>query len=808
MTDTNVNTGGQGAPNWNVSAGAQPRLDPATGQPIPNQVGPDQGMGTGTADVEANVQTEAVEELTQDTVTVSSQTDASLYVVGNRAGTTVYTASSAHPSLPQSLVNNPQAATQTLQSTINPPKEFIQQTVSNLVNLLPNGVDTDLSPEELQAVVTDDKILELAAETGVSPQVILKNVQTEKNNAFQELVNKLPPDQANKLTFAYYVPEGAKNLSPELKTLLQQLNGQANQEVAENFKFGSDWPGVEINSAGFRSQLSQTVDAEFTKLLNAKIDEGGLSASDAAMLRAMHNGMATGTPTLKNLLQQLQTQATAQLQAKYGIDVSYQPKGDVAAYNNIVNGDFAQTYQKAIAKYTGTATAEQKALLEKFAANPKDPSIPDNIKQLAKQLADERQLLLQAFPNPDKATIPDALKATAKALIAESISVVVAKYNLDPQWQPTIKTLASPFIDPATMKKATSAMDLATEVFDRAQAFVNGMPESPEKTMYLQYLKIIGRALITIQEAIYGMQATQTKVSTALNRAQLESQLNDIAQQEAAAAEARKKESKMAKMGPLANVMNWIMKIAIIAFGALAGPIGVAIAIAYVTDSIVSEAQGKETTMVQDMFAEIANSMPAGAATVVKALLVTVLSMISLNPLVALNLITQDSKVMETFAKACGADPTEQMWAGLIFSIVVQVAFAFALIYATGGAATAATMSTVIQHVATTFEISTKLATQIVKSSIMAVKVIMASLQIASSGMKLNNALIARELDMIKAKAEAYSEQVQALIAILKKLIQKLLALLEGNADMLVNINTLQGKKWSDASDQTSMIFG
>lgn len=808
MTETNVNTSGQGTTNWNLPPGTQPKLDPATGKPIP-----DQGV-----EVEAGIGMTGTEELVQDTVITSTQADASLYVVGNRPDTTAYTASSNRPALTPSTVNDPQLAESVLNSTVNPSKGFLESTLNNIVNSFPNGLNPELTPEEEQVVVTDPQILKLAEESGVSPQVVLKNVQTEKNNAFQELINKLPDkDLAKVLTFAFYVPEGAmkfdeiqfqiSKFNPQYQETFDRINAAVNKEVAANFKFSADWPGVATNSTEFRAQLSMDADTVFAKLLNAKMDEGGLSASDAATLRAMNNGMATGTPTLKNILQQLQAQMTSQLRAKYGFDVSYQPKGDVTAYNAIVNGDFAQTYQKLVAKYTGTATAEQRALLEKYAANPKDPSIPDNIKQLAKQLADERQLLLQAFPNPDKASMPESLKAAAKVLIAEGISAIVTKYGLDLSWTPTINALVSPFVDPAGLKLATNAMDIAKDVFSRAQDFVNGMPDGVQKTQYLQYLKIIGQALITIQEAIYGMQAAQTKISGILGRGRLESQLNDIAQQQAAADETRRKEAKQAKLGPLGDALAWIGKIALLAFAAWLGPVAFAVALAYVVDSTVAEATGSKSGM-QSMFSEIAKSMPPAAAAFVNGAIVAVISLATLNPFIAANLVTQDSKLMETIVQAAGGSKDQQMMAGLVFSIVVQVVVMAALMVCTGGAATAATVGKVAQTMASVAQISVPLATKIVKASMTTVQVVLASMQVASSGVKLNNSLLQMQMDMLKGQSEAYSEEVQAMIAMLKKLVEKLLALMEGNGDMLVNINTLQGKKWSEVSEQSTAIFG
>jgi len=847
MAETNVNTSGQGTTNWNLPAGTQPtlepqpKLDPATGKPfLPGQIGTQKGTGEEDAtDVEARVQTAATEEVIQDTVTTTPQTDATRYTLGTSTNGTSYTAPSNNPSLPPSTVNDPQVAADALNATIIPSKDAFNNTVGNVVNLIASNADTDLTPEEAQAVVTDPQILKLAEQSGVSPQVLFKNVQTEKNHAFQELVNKLPPDQAKALTFAQYVPEGAKNLSPADQAMLQQINAKVNQEVAANFKFSSDWPGVPTNSTEFRAILDADVDFHFSKALNAKVDDGSLSASDAAMIRAMNNGMATGTPTMKNILQQIQSQVTAQLQAKYGFDVSYQPKGDVTAYNNIVNGDFAQTYQKLVAKYTGTATAEQKVLLAQYAANPRDPSIPDSIKQLAQQIADEQQLLLQAFPDPDKASMPDSLKGTAKALIAEGVDAIVGKYGLDPSWKPTINSLVSPYVDPAALKSATNAMDTAQEILSLVEAKVSAMPDGPERTQYLQYLRVISAALTHIQETIYQMQAAQSKASTAYNNAQLEAHMNDIAKQRDAIQETRRQEKKKAKWGPFLNVMNWIMKIAIIAVGSLLFPL----ALLYVVDSSIAESKGQNSKL-QDMFAEVvkatspkvtpeqqklldkyaadpndptipddikalAETIKGGAwlATIVNGAISTVLSLATCNPLIAVNLFTQDAKFMQTMIKGCGGNEEQQTIGAMVFSVVVQVALSACLFFA-GPGMVGQLVATTAAQIAQVAQVSIETATTIVKACYIATQITITSMQITASGVKLNNALIQMQLDRLKGNTEAYTEEVQAMIACLKKLVQKLLELLEGAGDTLVNISNLQGKKWNDSSETTSMIFG
>jgi hypothetical protein len=370
MNDTNLSNAGArgGTQNWQTGAGTttpqqQPQIDPKTGKPIDPQA-----AAKGQATLLPG------EELESDVLVTTPELNAHLHVDTQVSTSTNsnYVATSNRPSIPLPTVTDPNLGQQGLNAMVPLTPAKLGGVMDSMNQTISMVGDTPTLPEDTNVVVTDPSILQLAQDTGVAPAVIQHNVQTEKNTVFQELVSKQPPDVANKLTFAQYVPEGATNLDPQLKTLLQSLNTEMNQKVEQNFGFPSNWPGIPTDETDFHTQLGAEVDQSFSQLLDAKANEVGLTPAETATLRAMFNGAATGTPALKNILQQIQSNLTTQLQAKYGVDVSYQPKGDVAFYNSVVNGDFAQTYQKNVAKYTGQATAEQQVLLAKYAANPFD----------------------------------------------------------------------------------------------------------------------------------------------------------------------------------------------------------------------------------------------------------------------------------------------------------------------------------------------------------------------------------------------------------------------------------------------------
>lgn len=820
MSDTtNLNNSGFGAPqNW-TAAGQQPPIGtPPKNMPQPTSV--DEaipaavngkgggGGGGGKVSTDTTAQQLQQEELIWQDI-LSSQAEAAQNVNLNlKNPLSQYVTYSDQPNLAQPLINDPIQARQTLQAISTPTPDKVQAFLQNMQAAFPSSISPQDYEQYANVVVTDPEINALAQKMRIPAGIIQKNVQSEANNEFTALISELPPDIANQLEFAEFVPQAATNLSPELAAQLNSINQQVQQGVANNFGFSANWQGITPDPTLFLSQLSNEADAAFQQLLDAKVADGSLTEAEATTLKAMNNSLATGSPALKTLLAHLQGQVAAQLQAKYGFDAGYQPKGDTAFYSNMVNGEFAQTYQKNVAKYTGSATAEQKVLLQKYAANPNDPSIEESIKQLAQQIAEQQNLLLQAYPDPNNSSLSDNLKSIATDLISQSTNTVIANNNLDATWQPTIPTLLAAGVDPTTIQNANTAISTGQEAVNQATTIINQMPDSPEKTQYLAFLKVIGQALNTLQQAVYAMQAAQSNTSKALSNGQLQTQLDNIAMQQRSADAVQQKEGKMANMGPIGQVFTWIFKIVILAVSLCTGPIGFAIALAYFTDSAVSAAQGNSQTYTDKMFAAISNALPPAAAAVVNFTIAATISLASGNVFLAMNLIGQDCGFVQDAVKACGGDAMAQSIAAMVVNLVIQIAFIVVVLVVTGGAATPAIAGEVASMIAEATNITLETAEKVVKISMIIMQVIMASLQIASDGISINNNILLSQIDIIKGQAEAYSEQLEAMIAQIKHVIDKLLQMIQGNSDMIVSISNFQGQKWSSASQVTSDIFG
>lgn len=802
-TNTDLNKSGSGfqpMPNWGNQPPPSRENAPAQGAPAGTPPGTTTGTG-GTTSTETPVMDEEV--VWKDVIQQATQNIESFL---HTTPATPYVTYSNLPTLQPSTVNDPFAANKTLKKLQNPSPEEIQNFAMKFAaNITRDEPDTrETTKKEQPAGYTyDPEISARAKKGGVSEETIVRNVQTSENMAFSDLVGKLPPELANKLTFAHFVPNAAK-LTPAETKQLASIEKQVREGVANDLGFSKDFTGVPVDASEFLNNLGLQSEDFFEKLINALVNDGTLSESDARTLKAMNAGIATGTPTLKNLLAQLQGQVTAQLQAKFGFDVAYQPKGDVAFYNNVVNGDFAQTFQKKLEKYTGKITAEQMA---KYENNPNDPTLPKNIKELIGQVLKNRQLILSAYP--DFSSLPGDLKADAEQLFAETKTEIIGKYGLDVTWIPAKIPLYAAGIDPKGIAAANSAMGIAREVLDGALKVGNGMADGPEKTLFLNYLKAIGQALTALQETIYAMQAAQSGTAKSANKAKLDMQLNDLDKQQRAADKLAEQTKKIRSMGPIGKIFDWLIKIIILAFAFFMGPIAFMLALAYFTDSVVHAAMGSKKTGVQIMFDKIAESIkPDAAAVAVKVILACAICVVQANPYLIMQIFLTDSRIIQDCVKVCGGDKMAQEITAMIVNMIIQIAIMVIAIIVTGGSATSVIAAKVAEILSKAAKIALETASKIITIARYVMCIIMASLQITQSSIQLNNSVVQANMVMIKGDAEKYSEEIQAIIKALTKMIQKLLQLLQGNSESIVTISNFQAKKYNDANVITSDIVG
>lgn len=663
------------------------------------------------------------------------------------------------------------------------PEKFIEFLKSSDIG---PGVLTPQQKEELAKVKVDDKeIIALAAQLGISPGEAQAKLAVTSAFYFKQLIKDLPEDQQNKLIFAQNNPESAKNLSPALKALLANINQTIAKELIADtsvFKFSESWPGVPPDKANFNEEVTAEFDSTFEKKISDMKMGEQITPEQALNLRTMHYtpGAFANDKTLQALFSKVEGSVVADLRNKYGTDADWTPKADANNMNQITDGFFRQNFQTQLNAYQPPLTESQK------------------------------QEVMNLFANPTTAPSSVEIGKISKTITTASINATITKFGLESTWTPVVGPIINPNIDAAGFKVATDAFNTAKSLYNKFSTMINGLPEGPIKSAYLDYLKVIGESLGQLQEFLYSLSSADATTSKKMSKANMEITLADIkrAQKQVDEAKAKEEDTKTLDTGGLGDFNKWIGDIMslVISF-CVAGPVGLIIALAYFIDKCVSEDTGQPSKF-SEMFDAI-NELPIGPGgqAVLTGLTSFVLS--SGNPMMCLSMVGE-AKSVQKLVESFGGDTMAQEITAAVFGAVAQIALMVAMMFC-GGPAAATFMTSVmatITNISATAAKLAKVVNNIINVISLVFNIVMGTLQATQQGLQANWELVQAEITTILSKSEAASEEVKALISTLKKLIQKLLDGLNGISEDILTISKTQGQKWTAASSITADIQG
>ncbi|MBA3816321.1 MAG: hypothetical protein H0X29_07350, partial [Parachlamydiaceae bacterium] len=639
--------------------------------------------------------------------------------------------------------------------------------------------------------VDDPEIKALAAQLGVSPGELQAKLRGTESVYFRQLIKDLPEEQQNKLTFAHMNPDSANSLSPELKKLLGEINKAITDSITSDtsgllgFKFSEDWAGVKPDNSEFTDKTTAEFDSAFEGALSGMVDGKQITSEQALNLRTMHYmpGSFSNNPALQSLFSKVEKSVVSDLQAKYGSGVDWAPKADSNYLKQVANGFFSQNFQEQLKNYKPPLSTDQ------------------------------QQEIMNLYADPKLTPSSGEIGNIAKSITSIGMAATIQKFGLDGTWQPVVGPIINPNLDPVAFKMATDALDTGNKLLDKFKTMVDGMPAGPLKSAYIDYLKVIGETLGKLQEFLYSLNSADSERSKKLSKANMETTIADIkrAQAQADEAKAKQADTKTLNLGPLSDISNWISQIVSLAVAFCMGPVFFAVALFYFIDKAVAEANGKPS-ITQNLFAELNTAVGPGGASAISGLLAVVLS--GGNPMMGLSLMG-DAKTIQNFVEACGGDKMAQEITAAVFNGVSQIVVMVALTLATGGAAAPSVLAQVTATIGKALSATTKAiesATKILNTTLNIVNitftVAMGALTATQQGLQCNWEFVQAEVVKILSKSEAASEQVKVLISTLKKLIDKLLATMDGTSEDILMISKTQGKKYTDASAITAELQG
>jgi hypothetical protein len=174
------------------------------------------------------------------------------------------------------------------------------------------------------------------------------------------------------------------------------------------------------------------------------------------------------------------------------------------------------------------------------------------------------------------------------------------------------------------------------------------------------------------------------------------------------------------------------------------------------------------------------------------------------NPLLIIQMISKDSRCFQNFVAICGGDKAAQEMVASIAGMILEMAIFFPLMILSGGGAAPMEVADAVHHA---LNISLTTATRLCKAASVAFQALMASLEVSRSGMQINNSVLQAQMEIIKGTADAYNEEAQATVQMLKKLIQKLLDIMNGRAEFILDLGKFQAKKYNDSSNILTELF-
>jgi hypothetical protein len=240
--------------------------------------------------------------------------------------------------------------------------------------------------------------------------------------------------------------------------------------------------------------------------------------------------------------------------------------------------------------------------------------------------------------------------------------------------------------------------------------------------------------------------------------------------------------------------------------GTAAGPVICAVMLAatvfYAVDNAVAQATNKPT-LEDQLFATVSQACGNAGGAAVNMILSVLLS--GGNPLLFMQMAFSDANVIGGFVAACGGSQQQQMIATAAIQAAIMIAATIAVVVLTAGTGAPAVFEEFaegIEAIAKALNVSEKG----VQIAITCATTAISCAQVAADGITLNNDLLMAKIDMMKGGSDAMNEEMQAVVDCLRALVKKLLDMLSGNTQGIVNINNSISSMYSAASDINTQI--
>lgn len=421
---------------------------------------------------------------------------------------------------------------------------------------------------------------------------------------------------------------------------------------------------------------------------------------------------------------------------------------------------------------------------------------------------------------------------------------------------------------PAPNPKTTSDVlfntyHLAKDTVNVQQSLILQMPDGPDKFALATFLARVTSALNKFQQALYSLNAMTSQQIRGKTQGQLELALKKINDQYKQMEEQREKQKDAEEKQKVSGILNKvfgvvgiIMSVVMVIAFCWMGPLAL-FAVTFMVVSIASTATQLATnkSLFQRLFealdslmgtimdaAGIGDEAQSWLKLLTKLLIVVVICIIVIatNPLMFLmggvsnvtSFIT-DSGIIGDFVGNCGGDEKAKMITTIVvtgvimmITMIFNIAMMFipgtqATIFAQVGSAVAKVAQTVVTILSQVLQFVLKVTEKTAETAMQIIKLIakfvlnpgfwlslsMLGLQTAQTVNSIKMQKLLADLALLQGRMDKETAEIDALIAVLKKMIQKLLENLGDVAAFITQTGNLIKKNYASASETMTDLW-
>ncbi len=460
------------------------------------------------------------------------------------------------------------------------------------------------------------------------------------------------------IRFGHYFPDQA---DPQIREILGKIENSALNELSGVYGMPDGWKPESVNNSKHVGELMANYDLMFEEALAKYAQENNLTQEQINRATYLHyHPEAEGYDDAAGIKNEIETNVLKTLRSQYSLPLNFEVKSSALSYDSVVNGDFRFVFQDLLTNQQPPLTKEQLDAINAALANPNDPNITAKTKALIEKLKNE------------------------------AIGIIKQKYSLPVNWTPSVD------LKPLSLAFSTTwnSLQFAQEGLDELNQVVIQMKDSSEKSILMNILALISKALTDLKLLLYRIQSVDAGIARKMSEAETEANLHRAEKQTEEEKDMNAKRKEMEKKQKKAKVMSKVMKIlgpvilaltvalAILSGGSLAFlAVTLIVGMFLLTDAIYTSAKGSEKTLLAQGFEQLNKALmeiagddegKKAGAMILQWLVVIVAIVATRNPALVPIVFSQTSIVANSVKAANGEDKTAQ-YAQMAADILVAI---------------------------------------------------------------------------------------------------------------------------------------